>query len=249
MSQPLIKIHDLNKYFPIGDSGQLHVLKDINIEIHEGNFVSIMGPSGSGKSTLVNILGFLDNDFEGEYNFEGQSIEERSDNEITKLRNQKVGFVFQNFKLIENMTVLDNVRLPLLYAGIPARETKKRAQEALDAMEIGDKGGTLPNKLSGGQRQRVAIARALINNPRFIIADEPTGALDTKTSATIMEILARLNKEDGVTIVMVTHDPGLQRYANQHIVIVDGRVHETDPVNAEDMAKEFYRLSQIEGDE
>lgn len=237
---PLIQIRKVNKYYEIGEN-TLHVLKDVDLVIPEGEFVSIMGPSGSGKSTLINVLGFLDHQFEGEYLFEGQPIEQRTDRQISLLRNQMVGFVFQDFNLIPTMTVSENVRLPLLYAGYRASQVKQRVQEVLERVGLGKLGNHKPNQLSGGQKQRVAIARALINKPRFIIADEPTGALDTKTSRVIMDILSTLHQEDGVTIVMVTHDPHLQQYATKHIVIVDGEIQEQTYVDAARLTQEFNR--------
>ncbi|WP_366927846.1 ABC transporter ATP-binding protein [Fundicoccus ignavus] len=220
---PLIEIKQLNKYYQTGDQ-PLHVLNSIDLTIYRNDFVSIMGPSGSGKSTLINVLGFLDHEFEGDYLFEGQPIEQRTDQQISKLRNQIVGFVFQDFNLIGNMTVEENVRLPLIYKGLRAKETKELVQTALDRVGLGDKLKQKPSQLSGGQKQRVAIARVLVNQPEFIIADEPTGALDTKTSAAIMAILSKLHAEDGVTIIMVTHDPNMQRFATRHIRIVDGQI-------------------------
>ena len=238
--QPLIQVRQVNKYYQLGEN-QLHVLKNINLTIEAGEFVSIMGPSGSGKSTLINVLGFLDHQFEGDYLFEGEPIERRTDNQISKLRNQMVGFVFQDFNLIPTMTVSENVRLPLLYKGYPAGKVKERVQQALERVGLGKLGYHKPNQLSGGQKQRVAIARALINQPRFIIADEPTGALDTKTSRVIMDILSRLHREEGVTIVMVTHDPSLQRFATRHVVIIDGEIQEGEYEDAADLTRLFNK--------
>lgn len=243
---PMIEIEHVNKYYQMGES-QLHVLKDVNFSINKGEFVSIMGPSGSGKSTLINVLGFLDNNFEGAYRFNGRPIEQRTDKQISQLRNQMVGFVFQDFNLIGNMTVYENVRLPLIYNGYSAKQTKAPVQKALERVGLGDKGHHKPSELSGGQKQRVAIARALINSPSFIIADEPTGALDTKTSRMIMEILSKLHREEGVTIVMVTHDPTLQNYATRHIVIVDGEIQQNSQANnAADLTREFNKTYQTE---
>lgn len=220
---PLIEIKQLNKYYPMGDQ-PLHVLNSIDLRIERNEFVSIMGPSGSGKSTLINVLGFLDHDFDGDYLFEGQAIEQRSDQQISNLRNQVVGFVFQDFNLIETMTIEENVRLPLIYQGLKVKETKALVQRALERVGLADKLKQKPSQLSGGQKQRAAIARALINEPKFIIADEPTGALDTKTSASIMEILCQLHAEEGVTIIMVTHDPRMQQFATRQVHIVDGKI-------------------------
>ncbi|EFR31372.1 ABC transporter ATP-binding protein [Eremococcus coleocola] len=220
---PLIQLNQVNKSYQLGKQS-FKILKNISLNIYGGEFVTIMGPSGSGKSTLINILGFLDKDFEGDYRFQGQAVEQRTDRQVSQLRNSMVGFVFQDFNLIESMTVAENVRLPLLYQGKPSYKVKKQVLAALDRVGIKEKAQAYPKELSGGQKQRVAIARALINQPKFIIADEPTGALDSKTSAVIMDILARLHQEEGVTIVMVTHDPNLQAYANRQIKIVDGEI-------------------------
>ncbi|MGO4937795.1 ABC transporter ATP-binding protein [Fundicoccus sp. Sow4_H7] len=222
-NEPLIQLNQINKYYQMGEQS-LHVLKNVDLNIYANEFISIMGPSGSGKSTLVNIIGMLDNRFDGEYLFENQSIEKLSDNQLSHRRNQMVGFVFQDFNLIMNMSVKENVRLPLIYKGMSARATQGIVEEMLDKMEILDKINHKPTELSGGQRQRVAIARALVNRPRFIIADEPTGALDTQTSRVIMDILAKLHHDEGVTILMVTHDPSLQAFATRHVRIVDGKI-------------------------
>ncbi|MBD3948195.1 ABC transporter ATP-binding protein [Tuanshanicoccus lijuaniae] len=225
--QPLIEMVNINKYYQMGELS-LHILKDVSITIYEKEFVTIMGPSGSGKSTFINVMGFLDNKFDGEYHFAGESVEQRTDKQISSLRNKMVGFVFQDFNLIPSMSVGENIRLPLLYTGLTARKTTQIVKDALESVGLADKYHHKPSELSGGQKQRVAIARALINNPKFIIADEPTGALDTKTSSVIMDILARLNREKGVTIVMVTHEPDLQKYATRRITIVDGKIQSNE---------------------
>ena len=221
----MIKLEHIHKYYKVGDE-QLHVLNDVTVRIAQGEFVGIMGPSGSGKSTLINILGFLDSKYEGKYCFNDESVSNLSDNQISKVRNSTVGFVFQDFNLIEQATVEENVRLPLLYHGLTPRQTHSKVKQALEKVGLGDKLEKYPRHLSGGQKQRVAIARALVNSPKFIIADEPTGALDSKTSASIMDILYRLNREDGVTIVMVTHDPTLTKYCSRVIHVIDGVIHE-----------------------
>ena len=221
----MIKLEHVHKYYKVGDE-QLHVLNDVTVRITQGEFVGIMGPSGSGKSTLINILGFLDSKYEGKYSFNDESVSNLSDNQISKVRNSTVGFVFQDFNLIEQATVEENVRLPLLYRGLTPRQTQAKVKQALEKVGLGDKLEKYPRHLSGGQKQRVAIARALVNSPKFIIADEPTGALDSKTSASIMDILYRLNHEDGVTIVMVTHDPTLTKYCSRVIHVIDGVIHE-----------------------
>lgn len=226
----MIKLEQVHKFYKMGDE-ELHVLNNVNMEIAQGEFVGIMGPSGSGKSTLINILGFLDSKYQGSYFFNGKPVSNLSDTQISKLRNSTVGFVFQDFNLIEQATVEENVRLPLLYRGLTTRQTHQLVQTALEKVGLGDKTKKFPRHLSGGQKQRVAIARALVNQPNFIIADEPTGALDSKTSTTIMEILYRLNREDGVTIVMVTHDPTLVKYCSRVIHVIDGVIHDRSEVS------------------
>ncbi len=176
----MIELKDINRHFKNGDE-ENHILKDINIRIEEGEFVAIMGPSGSGKSTLINILGFIDRGYEGDYLFKDESYKETSDNELANIRNKTVGFVFQNFKLIQNNTILENVSIPLVYSGLGSQARRDRVKQTLHDVGLFDKENLVPNQLSGGQQQRVAIARAIINQPKFIIADEPTGALDSKT--------------------------------------------------------------------
>ncbi|MFO3719428.1 ABC transporter ATP-binding protein [Staphylococcus felis] len=219
----MIELVDVNRHFKNGNETN-HILKDINLRIDQGEFVAIMGPSGSGKSTLINILGFIDRGYDGSYYFNGDNYQKRSDNELAEIRNETVGFVFQNFKLIQNNTILENVSIPLLYAGINASERKQRVMEMLHNVGLFDKEHLIPNKLSGGQQQRVAIARAIVNKPKFIIADEPTGALDSKTSKDIMELFMQLNQEQGTTMIVVTHDPKVAQQADRVIHILDGRV-------------------------
>ena len=246
--QALIKLDQVNKYYQLGDN-KFQVLKNISLEIFSGEFVSIMGPSGSGKSTLINVIGFLDNDFEGQYIFQGKLVAGIKDKRISNLRNKEVGFIFQSFNLIESMTVVENVSLPLLYGKLSRKEARIQALAMLDRLGIKEKADNKSYELSGGQKQRVAIARALINQPKFIIADEPTGALDTKTSKVIMEILADLHREFKTTIIMVTHDPSLQQYANKHLVIVDGQIHETGAIEAQDLAERFKQLKELEDED
>lgn len=219
----MIELRNINKYYISGDE-VLHVLKDMSLTIGEGEFVAIMGPSGSGKSTLINLLGFLDPKYEGEYLYQGEKPDIRNDEKLSRIRNRMVGFVFQNFSLIETLTVLENVELPLLYRGLPRKEARARAMDYLEKTGIGDKAMKLPKQLSGGQQQRVAIARAMVNRPGFIIADEPTGALDYKTSTEIMELFRNMNKEEGSTIILVTHDEKMAGYADRVIRIFDGRI-------------------------
>ena len=200
---------------------KLQVLKNINLEISEGEFVAIMGPSGSGKSTLMNTIGMLDTPTSGEYYLEGQEVARLGEKQLAQVRNQQIGFVFQQFFLLSKMDAVQNVELPLIYAGVPAAQRRKLAEEYLSKVELTDRIHHLPSELSGGQKQRVAIARALVNDPSIILADEPTGALDTKTGSQIMELLVELN-EEGKTIIMVTHEPEIAAYAKRQIVIRDG---------------------------
>ena len=225
----MIELVDINRYFKNGDEKN-HILKDINININEGEFIAIMGPSGSGKSTLINILGFIDRGYEGDYLFNGENYKKTSDNQLSDIRNKTVGFVFQNFKLIQNNTILENVSIPLVYAGLGSQERKQRVVDTLHDVGLYDKENLVPNKLSGGQQQRVAIARAIINKPKFIIADEPTGALDSKTSKDIMELFMKLNKEYNTTMIMVTHDRKVADKADRIIHILDGRVQREEVV-------------------
>lgn len=221
----MIDLININKYYK-ADEEDLHVLKDVNVHVDAGEMIAVMGPSGSGKSTLINLLGFIDTKFTGDYLFEGENLIGSSDDKLSKIRNHVVGFVFQNFSLIETNTVYENVELPLLYSGLGFHQTKKKVLAALDRVGIKDKAEKFPKQLSGGQQQRVAIARALINNPSFIIADEPTGALDTHTSTEIMELFQELNRKDGATILLVTHDPEVVPYCTRLISIRDGAIIE-----------------------
>ncbi|SCT28145.1 ABC transporter ATP-binding protein [Staphylococcus caeli] len=225
----MIELVDINRHFKNGDETN-HILKDINIDIKEGEFIAIMGPSGSGKSTLINILGFIDRGYEGDYLFNGENYKKSSDNHLAEIRNKTVGFVFQNFKLIQNNTILENVSIPLVYAGMGSQARKERVTSTLHDVGLFDKENLVPNKLSGGQQQRVAIARAIINQPKFIIADEPTGALDSKTSKDIMELFMKLNKEHNTTMILVTHDRKVADKADRIIHILDGRVQREEVV-------------------
>ncbi|NVN78714.1 ATP-binding cassette domain-containing protein [Enterococcus avium] len=220
----MIKLEHVYKYYETGDT-QLTVLEDVNFSIAAGEFVAIMGPSGSGKSTLINLLGFIDRHFDGRYLFNGREIGDFKDEELSEIRNRSVGFVFQNFSLIENLSVAENVELPLLYKGAKHNETQKKVKNALTRVGLSEKLDQLPKQLSGGQQQRVAIARALINQPNFIIADEPTGALDTHTTDEIMQLFKQLNDE-GVTIILVTYDPETVVYCDRLLKIRDGKMIE-----------------------
>lgn len=217
----MIKLTDINKTYQ--GAVPLHVLKGINLEIGKGELVSIMGASGSGKSTLLNILGILDNYDMGEYILDGQLVKNLSENAAAELRNRKIGFVFQSFNLINYKNALENAALPLFYQGVSRKKRNILAMEQLDKMGLKDWAHHLPSEMSGGQKQRVAIARALITNPAILLADEPTGALDSKTSVEVMEIFRKLNDE-GVTAVIVTHDPNVGAQTNRIIRISDGLI-------------------------
>ena len=222
----IIELKDVNKtYF---GAQPLHVLKGINLGIEEGEFVSIMGASGSGKSTLLNILGILDNYDTGEYWLAGKLIKDLTEKQAADYRNRMIGFVFQSFNLIGFKTAVENVELPLFYQGVPRRKRHAMAMEFLDKLGLKDWAGHYPNEMSGGQKQRVAIARALITNPRIILADEPTGALDSKTSEEVMQLLGQLNREEKVTIIVVTHESGVANCTNKIVHIKDGIIGEIE---------------------
>lgn len=218
---PIIELKDINKTYQ--GAVPLHVLKDINLEIERGELVSIMGSSGSGKSTLLNILGILDTYDTGEYHLDGVLIKNLSENRAAELRNRMIGFVFQSFNLISYKNAIENVALPLFYQGVSRKKRNRLAMEQLECLGLADRAHHLPGELSGGQKQRVAIARSLITNPSIILADEPTGALDSKTSHDVMQIFRQLNDE-GMTIVIVTHDPGVGEQTNRIIRLVDGQI-------------------------
>lgn len=240
MSSSLIKVTNLIKNY-YTDDVETKVLRGVTFEINEGEFVAIMGPSGSGKSTLMHIIGFLDRATEGSFEFEGRNVNEFSDDELASLRNKKVGFVFQTFNLLARTSVLENVKLPLVYAGLSAKEMNERAEKAIKAVGLYHRLNYLSNQLSGGEKQRVAIARALVNQPKIIFADEPTGNLDSKSGTQIMEILEDLSKE-GKTIILVTHEQDTAEHAKRIIKLRDGQIVSDQVVNHQRFIKKDGEL-------
>lgn len=224
----IIEIENLKKIYDTG-SIQVEALKSVNLNVDKNEYVAIMGASGSGKSTLMNIIGCLDRMTSGRYILDGEDVSKLNDTQLAEIRNKKIGFVFQAFNLLPRLTALGNVELPMIYAGIPSSQRHKRAKEALEKVGLSERMHHKPNELSGGQKQRVAIARALVNNPAILLADEPTGNLDTKSSIEIMDIFESLNDE-GVTIVMVTHEPDIAAHTKRNVVFRDGEIISDNPV-------------------
>jgi putative ABC transport system ATP-binding protein len=220
---PILELRDVRRVFGRGDSA-VRALDGIDLEVREGDFLAVMGASGSGKSTCMNIVGCLDRPTSGEYRFQGVDVGALTSDQLALLRRHSIGFVFQGFNLLSRTTAVENVELPLIYQRVPARERRQRALEALDQVGLSKRAKHAPNELSGGQQQRVAIARALVTNPRLVVADEPTGNLDSTTSVEVMEMLVRMNAERGLTIVMVTHEEDMAAYAGRIVVFVDGRI-------------------------
>jgi putative ABC transport system ATP-binding protein len=231
----LLRVEALTKVYATAAQNVPPALNAVSLAIQPGEFVAVMGPSGSGKSTFMNILGCLDVPTSGAYFLEGRNVASLGPDELAAVRNRLLGFVFQGFNLLKRVSVLDNVALPLLYAGMPVAERRASAQALLDKVGLGRYGKSLPNHLSGGQQQRVAIARALSNSPRLILADEPTGNLDTQTSREIMELFTALNRDQGITIVLVTHESDIARYARRLVRFRDGRVEHDGAVATEHM--------------
>ncbi|MFC1500390.1 ABC transporter ATP-binding protein [Candidatus Zixiibacteriota bacterium] len=228
--QPIISLEGITKEYIMGTQ-VVRALRGVDIDIHQNEYVAIMGPSGSGKSTLMNLIGCLDTPTAGTYLFDNVSVENMTDDELAEIRNQKIGFVFQTFNLLPRADALHNVELPLIYSGLPAGDRRTRALEALDSVGLGDRVDHKPNELSGGQRQRVAIARALVNNPSIILADEPTGNLDTKTGEEIMAVLEILYQQ-GNAIILVTHEEYIAEHANRIVRILDGKIGSDEQVQS-----------------
>ncbi len=224
MSKWVVEAKDLTKVYQMGDV-EVRALRGLSLNVKRGEVMSIMGPSGSGKSTLMNILGCLDRPTSGKYELDGESVAKLDDDQLAEIRNRKVGFIFQTFNLLARTSALENVELPLRYAGAN-KKRRERAQKALESVGLGDRLSHKPNELSGGQQQRVAIARALVNNPAIIMADEPTGNLDSKSGEDIMKLLLALNEEKGVTLIIVTHDPEIAAQTNRVVTIRDGEIDE-----------------------
>jgi putative ABC transport system ATP-binding protein len=239
-AKPVIRLEGVFKTYDLGEI-QVQALRGVTLEIYEGEFVAVMGPSGSGKSTIMNILGCLDRPTKGHYFLDGVDVSGMSKAQLAKIRNQKLGFVFQQFNLLARTSALENVELPTVYAGIKPEERARRAMESLTRVGLADRAGHHPSQLSGGQQQRVAIARGLVNRPAILLADEPTGNLDSRTSVEIMEILQTLNDEQGLTIVLVTHEPDIALYAKRNVEFRDGKLRRDIMVQDRLMAKEVLK--------
>jgi putative ABC transport system ATP-binding protein len=248
-ARPVIQLEHIHKTYTMGDV-DVHALRGVSLTIREGEFVAIMGASGSGKSTTMNIIGCLDQPTRGEYILDGQDVSGMSKDERADIRCQKIGFVFQGFNLLARTSGLENVELPMLYAGVDSAQRNQRALEALAAVGLAGREQNHPNQLSGGQQQRVAVARALVNNPALILADEPTGNLDSRTSVEVMEIFQRLNRERGITLVLVTHEPDIADYAQRVVVFKDGKIKKDYQIEKpRDAAEELRNLPPVVDDE
>lgn len=249
LARPVIRLEQIHKVYTMGDV-EVHALRGISLTIHEGEFVAIMGTSGSGKSTTMNIIGCLDQPTRGRYVLDEQDVSRMSKDERADIRNRKLGFVFQGFNLLPRTSALENVELPMLYAGVDTEERRRRATEALRLVGLAGREQNHPNQLSGGQQQRVAIARSLVNHPALILADEPTGNLDSRTSIEVMEIFQRLNREQGITLVLVTHEPDIAEYADRVVVFKDGRIKKDYRIESpRDADEELKRLPATEDEE
>jgi putative ABC transport system ATP-binding protein len=246
---PVIQLDHIHKVYNMGDV-EVHALRGISLTIRQGEFIAIMGASGSGKSTTMNIIGCLDRPTRGTYILDGHDVSQLSKDERADIRNRKIGFVFQGFNLLSRTSALENVELPMLYAGISTAERHRRAQAAIAAVGLAGREHNHPNQLSGGQQQRVAIARSLVNQPSLILADEPTGNLDSRTAVEIMEIFQRLNREQGITLVLVTHEPDIAQYAKRVVVFKDGKINRDYPITDQrDAAAEIKLLPEMVDEE
>lgn len=247
--RPVIEMEHIHKVYTMGDV-EVHALRGISLKVYKGEFVAIMGTSGSGKSTMMNIIGCLDNPTKGKYFLDGEDVSELTKDARADIRNRKIGFVFQGFNLLSRTSASENVELPMLYANVDAAERAKRTSEALAAVGLAGRENNNPNQLSGGQQQRVAIARSLVNHPAIILADEPTGNLDSRTSVEVMAIFQKLNREQGITLVVVTHEPDIAMYATRVVVFKDGKIRKDSLVeNRLDAAEELKRLPEITDDD
>jgi len=247
--RPVIQLDHIHKTYTMGDV-HVHALRGVSLTIREGEFVAIMGASGSGKSTTMNIIGCLDRPTRGSYILDGEDVSEMSKDQRADIRCEKIGFVFQGFNLLSRTSALENVELPMLYAGTGTIERDQRAREALAAVGLAGREQNHPNQLSGGQQQRVAVARALVNNPALILADEPTGNLDSRTAVEVMEIFQRLNRERGITLVLVTHEPDIAQYAQRVVVFKDGKIKKDYQIEEQrDAAEELRNLPPVLDDE
>jgi putative ABC transport system ATP-binding protein len=248
-ARPVIQLDHVHKTYQMGDVA-VHALRGISLTIREGEFVAIMGASGSGKSTMMNIIGCLDRPTRGAYILDEQDVSELSKDERADIRCQKIGFVFQGFNLLSRTSAMENVELPMLYLGVATAERERRSLEALAAVGLAGREQSHPNQLSGGQQQRVAVARSLVNSPALILADEPTGNLDSRTSVEVMEIFQRLNRERGITLVLVTHEPEIAQYAQRVVVFKDGKIKKDYQIEEQrDAAEELRNLPAVEADE
>jgi putative ABC transport system ATP-binding protein len=248
-SRPVIQLSHVHKTYAMGDV-EVHALRGISLTVHAGEFVAIMGASGSGKSTTMNIIGCLDRPTRGKYILDGSDVSELSKDERADIRNSKIGFVFQGFNLLSRTSAMENVELPMIYAGLSTAVRHEKAMRALAAVGLAGREHNHPNQLSGGQQQRVAIARSLVNDPSLILADEPTGNLDSRTSIEVMEIFQRLNRESGITLILVTHEPDIAQYAKRVVVFKDGRINRDYAVEeTRDAAEELKLLPAILDDD
>jgi putative ABC transport system ATP-binding protein len=249
LAEPVIKLDHIHKIYKMGDI-EVHALRGVSLTIRQGEFVAVMGVSGSGKSTMMNIIGCLDQPTRGTYILDDHDVSKLSKDDRADIRNRKIGFVFQGFNLLSRTSAIENVELPMLYAGIGTAERRRRAQEALEAVGLAGRENNHPNQLSGGQQQRVAIARALVNQPTIILADEPTGALDSRTSVEVMEIFQRLNRERGITLLLVTHEHDIAEYAQRVVIFRDGKIRSDEPVlHRRDAAEELKTLPALDDDD